>query len=828
MKKILIIALLILCSCNFLAFSQEVNTGKSRSDEPIFFIPKNHDPNYLKSHQLPTKSFYESKADWQHIIDSTWGPGDSLSRKLLIFNTYASQIHDKFDGLIFLNLNWDSLYNYYLSQITATTSKGAFAAIMAHFAYEMKDMHTYAMDTTVLYTPLNPGIPILIVGGFVSVEHFGAVTTVLPDSTTLVLRVVPDHPLNLQRGDIILGYEGIPWKQLVRELFDADLPVIASTGGCKSADTYHNLSGAGMNWHLFSTIDILRYSSGDTVHLSVLPMLNMDLPSMYNNEQLPISNIPFPRIYPPPFDSDTVATYGILENSNTGYIYLASEWPTSKADEQFFKAINALKNTDALIVDMRFNEGGWAFFDAAFSILFNEYHKTLAAAYRCNANTFDLCPGCVYGYNDIELHQIEGKGPKSYDRPVAVLLGPQCVSMGDRTAHRLRYLPKVRFFGKSADASLGHNYYIEDFPGWILRYSLEDVFHINKPGEYLNRREFPVDYPVWFNKDDVAKGKDPVVEKSLEWINILVYAHDVTTDKWSYLPGNDTVIVTASIENPNSHIVTAKLYFESLDGSVNDSTDMAEIIGKGAIWQGKWKTSGPNDNIYWISIKATDHTDGTYFTSRHSTKITTVPILLDSITCVASSPSKYTFQPYFKNGGKVMQINLINVDIKSIDPWVKSISPKQTVIGYLKPGQIKKTQSFDVTYDTATFQDSFNLSFGLSIDGWPFWEADTTVSITSTGTEEQAIVPMFYILDQNYPNPFTGSTTFTYKLTASAQVRLQVFNSLGVLVAEPLNEFKQNGEHKVMWNAESLPAGIYYCRLQAGKQEKSVKIIKLK
>jgi hypothetical protein len=175
-----------------------------------------------------------------------------------------------------------------------------------------------------------------------------------------------------------------------------------------------------------------------------------------------------------------------------------------------------------------------------------------------------------------------------------------------------------------------------------------------------------------------------------------------------------------------------------------------------------------------------------------------------------------------------MQINLINVDIKSIDPWVKSISPKQTVIGYLKPGQIKKTQSFDVTYDTATFQDSFNLSFGLSIDGWPFWEADTTVSITSTGTEEQAIVPMFYILDQNYPNPFTGSTTFTYKLTASAQVRLQVFNSLGVLVAEPLNEFKQNGEHKVMWNAESLPAGIYYCRLQAGKQEKSVKIIKLK
>ena len=43
-----------------------------------------------------------------------------------------------------------------------------------------------------------------------------------------------------------------------------DLPMIAKTGGCKTADTYHNLFGAGLNWHLFNTIDILKYSTGDT------------------------------------------------------------------------------------------------------------------------------------------------------------------------------------------------------------------------------------------------------------------------------------------------------------------------------------------------------------------------------------------------------------------------------------------------------------------------------------------------------------------------------------------------------------------------------------
>jgi enterochelin esterase-like enzyme len=79
-----------------------------------------------------------------------------------------------------------------------------------------------------------------------------------------------------------------------------------------------------------------------------------------------------------------------------------------------------------------------------------------------------------------------------------------------------------------------------------------------------------------------------------------------------------------------------------------------------------------------------------------------------------------------------------------------------------------------------------------------------------------------------YPNPLKQTTTFTYRLMKPAQVHLQVFNSLRMLVAEPLNEFQRNGEHKVVWNAADLPAGIYYCRLQAGKQISSVKIVKMK
>ena len=79
----------------------------------------------------------------------------------------------------------------------------------------------------------------------------------------------------------------------------------------------------------------------------------------------------------------------------------------------------------------------------------------------------------------------------------------------------------------------------------------------------------------------------------------------------------------------------------------------------------------------------------------------------------------------------------------------------------------------------------------------------------------------------NYPNPFTSSTTFTFILEKSAKVNVSVFDSYGRLVAEPVNEFLPNGEQKVQWNAEGLPAGIYFCRMKAGTQFITQKIVKM-
>jgi len=209
---------------NLNIFPQIFDGERNQNNVPKKLMMNSHDSN-LRS--FPEKSFYKSRDDWQYIIDSTWGPGLPLSQKQQIFNTFISNLSNSFDGfqsLGFTWASWDSLKNYYYTKIDSTTSRGRFCAIMQYLCSEFRDGHTYCDDDVVNATPLNPGVPFFMFGGIVNAKHIGVVTTVLPDSSVLILSFVNNHPLNLEPGDIILGYEGVTWRDLIVELMEAGLP----------------------------------------------------------------------------------------------------------------------------------------------------------------------------------------------------------------------------------------------------------------------------------------------------------------------------------------------------------------------------------------------------------------------------------------------------------------------------------------------------------------------------------------------------------------------------------------------------------------------------
>ena len=76
--------------------------------------------------------------------------------------------------------------------------------------------------------------------------------------------------------------------------------------------------------------------------------------------------------------------------------------------------------------------------------------------------------------------------------------------------------------------------------------------------------------------------------------------------------------------------------------------------------------------------------------------------------------------------------------------------------------------------------------------------------------------PTEYRLEQNYPNPFNPSTTIAFDVPEVSHVRLTVYDLLGREVALLVNEERDSGTYRTVFNASNLASGVYLYRLQTG------------
>jgi len=68
---------------------------------------------------------------------------------------------------------------------------------------------------------------------------------------------------------------------------------------------------------------------------------------------------------------------------------------------------------------------------------------------------------------------------------------------------------------------------------------------------------------------------------------------------------------------------------------------------------------------------------------------------------------------------------------------------------------------------------------------------------------------------QNYPNPFTGTTTIEYTLPKVGKASLTISNISGKTVAHPIqNKTHQAGTYTLELDATMLPPGIYIATLR--------------
>lgn len=88
--------------------------------------------------------------------------------------------------------------------------------------------------------------------------------------------------------------------------------------------------------------------------------------------------------------------------------------------------------------------------------------------------------------------------------------------------------------------------------------------------------------------------------------------------------------------------------------------------------------------------------------------------------------------------------------------------------------------------------------------------------------------PLGFALEQNYPNPFNPSTTIRYGLRNRTHVLLSIFNTLGQQVAILQNGEQDTGYHEVKFDAQNLPSGVYFYRIQAGNYTETKRLLLLR
>lgn len=81
----------------------------------------------------------------------------------------------------------------------------------------------------------------------------------------------------------------------------------------------------------------------------------------------------------------------------------------------------------------------------------------------------------------------------------------------------------------------------------------------------------------------------------------------------------------------------------------------------------------------------------------------------------------------------------------------------------------------------------------------------------------------------NYPNPFTHTTTFEYKVSTEGQIALLVFDLQGRLVDELINEPKPIGNYQITWSPNQiLRKGMYLVQLKTDKGRMQMRRVVLK
>jgi photosystem II stability/assembly factor-like uncharacterized protein len=86
-------------------------------------------------------------------------------------------------------------------------------------------------------------------------------------------------------------------------------------------------------------------------------------------------------------------------------------------------------------------------------------------------------------------------------------------------------------------------------------------------------------------------------------------------------------------------------------------------------------------------------------------------------------------------------------------------------------------------------------------------------------------VPKNYVLYQNYPNPFNPDTKIKFSVLKTDDTKLIIYNELGQMIRTLIHTRLSPGIYEVIFDASSLPSGVYFYRLENLNYHESKKMV---
>ena len=171
--------------------------------------------------------------------------------------------------------------------------------------------------------------------------------------------------------------------------------------------------------------------------------------------------------------------------------------------------------------------------------------------------------------------------------------------------------------------------------------------------------------------------------------------------------------------------------------------------------------------------------------------------------------------------------------------WTNGVSPSwdMTTIKYSPAGAQQWVKTYNGPKDSADTGNKIALDgngniyvAGASAGKTTAWDF-VTIKYTPAGAAARSILngdsladqpELTFALLQNYPDPFTSSTSINFTIPvidpgSATQTRLEIFDAAGRLVATPVNGKLNAGSYHIEWKTDKLASGIYYYKLSAGK-----------